>query len=490
MISSPLINAFVSQLLAQVTAGDPLSLEFAEWVGIHMEDSGDRGAASGHWLPRDVARAGLREASGRETTRPFADGLASLRSRQFFEPHAPWVFESDPIAIISVAIGIRHIGDRAAAHWLADIAGRAMKGESDPWRIGLLAAALALVWSEPTRPIPPDLAKVLTAKGVQIPEYSPMDQTLLACFALDEPSPERAAVRLAAIQTLTIETALAVRPSVTVTRSDVAGASDQKPNIFSKFAPIQEASLRADVLIVVVTDIERDAVFAASGLGVDPPQVNGPERTYHDLGLINGARVLVVQTEMGTATVGGSLTTIMTAITEVMPTTILMVGIAFGLDPDKQRIGQILVSRQIQLYGLQRIGTGQNGQVSILPRGDKVTATPTVLSRLRAASSAFRDADVKFELLLSGDKLVDNYDFREELRRLEPEAAGGEMEGGGLYVAVAEKRLSWCVVKAICDFADGHKQEQKVERQKIAANNAARFVISALKRGGFASRDH
>jgi len=93
---------------------------------------------------------------------------------------------------------------------------------------------------------------------------------------------------------------------------------------------------------------------------------------------------------------------------------------------------------------------------------------------------------VHIGLLLSGEKLVDNYDFREQLRQLEPEAIGGEMEGAGLYAAAQRKRVDWLVIKAICDWADGEKGYQKQQRQQIAAENAAGFVMYVLKQGGLA----
>jgi Nucleoside phosphorylase len=248
---------------------------------------------------------------------------------------------------------------------------------------------------------------------------------------------------------------------------------------------------RSDVLLVVTTDVELSAVFQAASeiCGVRQPvgPIHGKERTYHDLGFVGNARAVVVQTEMGSATIGGSLTTIIAAISELKPTTVLMVGIAFGVT-EKQAIGSVLVSRQVHQYDLQRVGTDEGGACEIIPRGDKATATPKVLSRLRAAKRLFTDLTFEFGLILSGEKLVDNTDYRETLKEREPEAIGGEMEGAGLYVAATEKQVGWCIVKAVCDYADGKKRENKKERQEKAAQNAARFVLGAVNAGGFGRR--
>jgi hypothetical protein len=55
------------------------------------------------------------------------------------------------------------------------------------------------------------------------------------------------------------------------------------------------------------------------------------------------------------------------------------------------------------------------------------------------------------------------------------------MEGAGLYVACQDQKVDWILVKAICDWADGHKAQDKDARQQTAAANAAAFVLYALQ---------
>ena len=86
--------------------------------------------------------------------------------------------------------------------------------------------------------------------------------------------------------------------------------------------------------------------------------------------------------------------------------------------------------------------------------------------------------------MLSGEKLVDNLAFRQELLAFEPEAIGGEMEGAGLYVACQDRHVDWILVKAICDWADGNKATDKDARQATAACNAALFVLHTLQKVG------
>jgi nucleoside phosphorylase len=242
-----------------------------------------------------------------------------------------------------------------------------------------------------------------------------------------------------------------------------------------------------DVLLMVATDIERDTVLALAKKRTRHgyAQRFGKRRTYYELGDIGGARLVMVQCEIGSSAPGASQATASDAVDELKPDSVVLVGIAFGVDPDKQEIGEIVVSRQLKPYELQRVGTDEHGGLKIVSRGDRVSASSRLVGRLRAARPEWTGAAVKFELVITGEKLVDNIDFRRQLEAFEPEAAGGEMEGAGLYAACAERNTNWVIVKAICDWADGKKREQKAERQRLAANEAIGFVLHAISQGGF-----
>jgi len=112
--------------------------------------------------------------------------------------------------------------------------------------------------------------------------------------------------------------------------------------------------------------------------------------------------------------------------------------------------------------------------------GDRPQASTRLLSLVRSSMLDWQGPPVHIGLLLSGEKLVDNYDFREQLRQLEPEAIGGEMEGAGLYASAQRKRVDWLVIKAICDWADGEKGYQKQLRQQAAAEHAEHIAATSL----------
>jgi len=239
---------------------------------------------------------------------------------------------------------------------------------------------------------------------------------------------------------------------------------------------------QADVLIVTVTEAETKAVFEAFGRASGTAkEVTVGGRIYHDFGIINDAHIFHALSEMGAGGVGGAQQSVLKAVTSLKPSAVLMVGIAFGVDETKQAMGDVLVSQQLILYDLQRVGK------EILLRGDKPHASPRLINFSRMAAYApvtVLPYSVRFGLLLTGAKLIDDIDYRDQLVALEPEAIGGEMEGEGLYVACHESKTNWIVIKAICDWADGNKTNpQKKEHQALAANNAALFTLGVVRKG-------
>jgi nucleoside phosphorylase len=267
---------------------------------------------------------------------------------------------------------------------------------------------------------------------------------------------------------------------------------------------------RADILLVTVTEIETKAVLQVFRQDTDHiyNQYSIGTKIYYELDTMNGgALTFLVQSEMGVSGTGSSLLTVYESIQALGPSSVIMVGIAFGVDSHKQRLGDILVSQQLCGYEHQRHGTAYDGSPTIILRGDRVTASVKLLSSFRSGSLDWSEQPyesrrgrwgrrVDFGAILSGEKLVDNVEFRNQLLALEPQAIGGEMEGFGLYVAAQNARVDWILVKAICDWADGNKSAQKIvpgangtirttstktRDQKKAADNAAQFTMHVLR---------
>jgi len=153
-----------------------------------------------------------------------------------------------------------------------------------------------------------------------------------------------------------------------------------------------------------------------------------------------------------------------------------MIGIAFGVDEKKQKIGDVLVSEGVLPYNNKRVGE------KTIQRGLPAPASKILLNRFKSLKTwqyLINDsifAEKIISPILSGEELIDNIDRRNELIKEFPVSKGGEMEGAGLFAA-CDGNVDWILVKGICDFADGNKSMNKKENQEIAINSALSLCL-------------
>lgn len=226
-MSENLLDLTLRRLEFRAKSGEILIRLLARWLGVVKEDVPiASGEGQGLWQYQEVARAGLREAIGQVPPRAFADGLAALRRREFFAPHQPPGFEADPLAILAVAVRIFAAGkDDSAVTWLDKLVRQAQDGEADGWRRGVLSFARVVLGVAQEVIIPPVLRVALSAKGITNCKVSELQAAQGACLVGDDPSPEEAVFRLAALQYLLATSghlrlsALAVEDVVSLLRS-------------------------------------------------------------------------------------------------------------------------------------------------------------------------------------------------------------------------------------------------------------------------------
>ena len=170
------------------------------------------------------------------------------------------------------------------------------------------------------------------------------------------------------------------------------------------------------------------------------------------------------------------------------PAAIVSVGIAFGVDEHKQKVGDVLVSKFIVDYESARVN--KNGSFTLAndrpPASRRLVRTLETLDVRNKHDHSKPDwPTLEFGGMLTGEKLVDNHDYRENLKVIAGQGGiiGGEMEAAGIAKALDDTTVDWIVVKAICDFADGNKGEGKENKQKLAATNAAMVIKAMLDDG-------
>jgi nucleoside phosphorylase len=281
---------------------------------------------------------------------------------------------------------------------------------------------------------------------------------------------------------------------LTLPNSSIVHNEPTKPSYLQNTESVSLSTTTNDPVIILVTvnDKETHALFDVFlGEGKTPVHKTIGGITYNELGIHGGQRIVNTVSEMGAGGIGASQQRTQQAIKHWQPQAIIAVGIAFGLDETKQQIGDVLISTQIQDYDLGRL----NEDGTLTPRGDKPGSADILRNRLRQTDvtqqRCCRDwPKFDFGLVLSGQKLLDNLDYRESLKLLFPEAIGGEMEGTGLYVSASEAKVDWIVIKAICDWGRNKNQADKDAWQRLAAKNAARALKAAFDIGSLYSNEH
>jgi nucleoside phosphorylase len=157
------------------------------------------------------------------------------------------------------------------------------------------------------------------------------------------------------------------------------------------------------------------------------------------------------------------------------PRYLILCGVCYGLDEERQDVGDVLVSQRVHDIDHRALIDGK-----LFNRGVNVPPSTTLLDRLKATTAG---ADLPFRVhfgpMLSSATLVNSPPERAALTQQFPNALGGDMEGAAVYGAAAKDGIEWIVVKGISDWG----RQKTYGHQATAAENAAMFVVRTLQLG-------
>ena len=240
------------------------------------------------------------------------------------------------------------------------------------------------------------------------------------------------------------------------------------------------------ILVVVSTRLELRTLIELSGVlkSIDSRRRRiGKSSVFRiELGFENLPVWAISTARQGGGTPGGSLSTVLNALAPLpyKPYAVIMPGICFGLQKEKQRLGDILVSERICLYEMEK----KNPRGLTINRDVKPSATPELLRLLwscevdwSAETPSNHLPELHYGLMMSGEKLANDHEFVAELLDREPEAIGGEMEASGLYAGALEYSVRWIMMKGICDWGMGKGDKH----QLLAARNSIDFLFHVLQ---------
>jgi len=238
---------------------------------------------------------------------------------------------------------------------------------------------------------------------------------------------------------------------------------------------LEPASERKVILILTVNDEEHKAFLdELESQNIPSSPIGGRNNVYFQANYKN-CSLMILKCMPGSGGSAGSTLAVQEAITDFKPIAVIACGVAFGCKPEKEKMGDIMVSKQVWQYDPQKVT-----EESIIRRGDKATASAPLIHRFSSAIALWEqknpDIPVHVGLIASGEVLVNSGNFLDELKQSEPEIIGGEMEGSGVLSAAERENCNWIVVKAICDW--GAKKTDAYQPQ--SAKNAARYVLYVL----------
>jgi nucleoside phosphorylase len=251
-----------------------------------------------------------------------------------------------------------------------------------------------------------------------------------------------------------------------------------------KSVPLSQAqdAVSPDVALVVAIEIE---LLQALRVMTPLPRRKRLWKVMHDcdtyyLGRFGAFTAVVVLSNMGSSGAGGSTLCVNSTISTWKPRVVILPGIAFGASRKKYQPGDVLVAEHVIPYENQRIGDETIFRNPVPP-----SSTP-LFNRFRNALG-WRfvrpdDSPCKQHVgpLLSGEKLVDNLEFKEYLLKQYPNAIGGEMEGAGLWSAASRHRIEWIIVKGVCDWGDGRKHNEYQSLAAAASVSLCQNVLADL----------
>ncbi len=255
--------------------------------------------------------------------------------------------------------------------------------------------------------------------------------------------------------------------------------------------------LKCEILLFFATQTEREQLAkGAIELGLPFEEQNDARvGTYYSLGTIGPNRVRAVRTRMGPFFHQGSASQAIVLRAATSATSIIQLGMAFGIDRHAQRHGDVLVSQWLFPYDYRIIEhvAGQEGRpdrYNIDYRETKPFFPKRSLLNLfeRERSEGTHDFTVHLGGILSGGSRIFSQLYLRHLLAAVTGSegpggyVGGEMEGVGLLAASAKSEPIWVVVKGISDFADDQRHDEIEGTRAQACLNAVRFVLAALHR--------
>ncbi len=263
-----------------------------------------------------------------------------------------------------------------------------------------------------------------------------------------------------------------------------------------------------DVMVVTPLDEEWRTYRKALGGKLRERPISSVVYYLSTLGMSgSGPLRSVVGASMGEMGIGAAGIFATTALELWKPAVVVLLGIAGSLNRKDIRLGDVVVSTDVYGYEVSSV-RGRINRFEFRKTCD--VSSPALLARLRAIRNdervyrewqneclgalepplrrTARPPEMHFEITASGNSVVKSTTFVKTLRQqIDPRIAAVEMEGKGLFGAVAKAGSSAkaVMIRGISDYANGRKSSldkaSKGAWRRAATSNATRLLRRLLE---------
>ena len=231
-----------------------------------------------------------------------------------------------------------------------------------------------------------------------------------------------------------------------IARKSASNANNENSSLFLSQGPpdihlisrrdvhAAEFSWNGKTVDVVLLTVNEREFLAAYEIIKDPSTALVGDLGPVYFGGVGKVEVALVESEMGANNILAAQEIGIKAVRLIKPKAIICLGVCFGLLEEKQNLGDLLISRNIQRYSQVRV----NADGLRMPRGDSYLVNTELYKLFKDGQNGWnsqlsgRSVKVHTGTILSGPELIDNEKRRLELKTMYREALGGEMESEGM----------------------------------------------------------
>ena len=171
----------------------------------------------------------------------------------------------------------------------------------------------------------------------------------------------------------------------------------------------------------------------------------------------------------------GSFSAVDSALDMFQPKYVLSVGVAFGIDPQNQSIGDVLIAKDLIPY--DSFNKVSNGKIKLRPI-DVYHIDGTFLAQVHQISRERPPTGIGsfrwfFDAMLTGGTVLSDADEKDKLLSAAHNNGytiiGGEMEASGIYYAckmIKNRDIPFMTIKGICDWGAEKNSWEKVTNGK------------------------